>query len=1010
MEVLPIIAFIAVISMGFLYYTGYGVTRFLSTEPPLAGNELLLTPFMGYSITTTMAYWCGWLGWSIGVAVAVTLVIATLCNLWAFVSLREAVKVREHVAIFVLAGVAFAAAMYPICQSGILGPIGANGDQVLYANVASRLEMGHLPVSPPGEWHPAMQQLALASHYGLPLGFSYLHAIIDYLSRREAHETFAIVTAMALIFAVLAYAVLARCLFGLGCRGILIAAVLAALSPTLMWVHYNSYAMHVMSLGLVPVAFGVAVIAWNQGVRQLFFAALLLSSAFVTYPVAAVAFAVGPLIVYGAQCCVQDRHQLTCHLRRLGLLLALAVVVNLPGAMHTGKFLNYLRDVQFAEQFGDVHHYAQWMELYGLSHLRLPEEVDPLYSVPLLPLLVAGVAAMLALYGAWQTTMMARAALLSLVIIDLTFMIWLHYLVNYPYGYFKALTFATFPAIMALSIGAERFCRKRKNRFERGRIAIVITVSTCLVAVNLVNLKALSGWVTRLAIDFPALLALKDIRRTIPPPARIHIRDAKDVSLLWITYFLQDYRLSLAHYSPYYMRSDWPFYRQVIDTDLVLVDRESTLTASWAIETVYSNHRFKILRKNPGILQHLDFAAEARPLRSGEAIAVRAFANHVVIDNRPFPLDPGVREGQMLRLGIWAPAGAIIQLNTLGSAYLVEDLWRFEWPFHRLPWEMTLLNEGLRTLWIPGWLEVLQKTDGPDSWPMHEDILSWYQEEVIPQSGFFRIRGWYPLEGGKQRWMQQESMALFRNPDKAVALALGGVLPDHKAEAPPPQATILLNDHVLGVLNKVGSFRQTFLVPEGVLGHSHWGELEIHVNKTFNPKQFGFSTDSRDLGVLITDLELLDLELSPEGFIDIGTPEARKHLGDGWSIDERTDELTYVWADALESSLSVALPGVLDFGMDLRLLPSRHPSSWLQVLSVYVNGRYLQDLVLQVGGWQTHSFVLPHAFVRPGINSFRFVYRYAVAPAEIIPHSQDTRPLTVAYDYIRFRQLPTGRD
>ena len=257
------LASIALITVASLFYMGFGIARLLSF-PLFHGQELLIAPFVGFALLVNMGYWCGWMGWSVTVTLAVAWLLATLVNLLALRRVRgNPFNVLEHVALFVLACLMLAIALYPIWQAGRLWPIGVNGDQVLYTNVAAHLENGPLPVFPPSEWQPAMLQLALAQKYGLPLGFSYLHAIVDKLSRREAYETFAIVTAIAPVLAVLAYAALARCLFALSVRGTLIAAGLVALSPILMWVHYNSYAMHAMSLGLVPLAFGVAVLAWT---------------------------------------------------------------------------------------------------------------------------------------------------------------------------------------------------------------------------------------------------------------------------------------------------------------------------------------------------------------------------------------------------------------------------------------------------------------------------------------------------------------------------------------------------------------------------------------------------------------------------------------------------------------------------------------------------------------------------------------------------------------------------
>ena len=87
----------------------------------------------------------------------------------------------------------------------------------------------------------------------------------------------------------------------------------------------------------------------------------------------------------------------------------------------------------------------------------------------------------------------------------------------------------------------------------------------------------------------------------------------------------------------------------------------------------------------------------------------------------------------------------------------------------------------------------------------------------------------------------------------------------------------------------------------------------------------------------------------------------------------------------------------------MRLLPFRYPAALPQELKLYVNGHHLRDISLPNEGWQIHSFRLPRSFLSEGINVFRFVYRYAVSPQEVVPRSQDRRRLAVAFDFMRFR-------
>jgi hypothetical protein len=74
-----------------------------------------------------------------------------------------------------------------------------------------------------------------------------------------------------------------------------------------------------------------------------------------------------------------------------------------------------------------------------------------------------------------------------------------------------------------------------------------------------------------------------------------------------------------------------------------------------------------------------------------------------------------------------------------------------------------------------------------------------------------------------------------------------------------------------------------------------------------------------------------------------------------------------------------------------------------QTIEVTVNGRHLHDIALDERQWQLHSFKLPQAVLASGLNTLPCSYRYAVAPATIVPGNPDHRTLAAAFDFIMFR-------
>lgn len=138
--------------------------------------------------------------------------------------------------------------------------------------------------------------------------------------------------------------------------------------------------------------------------------------------------------------------------------------------------------------------------------------------------------------------------------------------------------------------------------------------------------------------------------------------------------------------------------------------------------------------------------------------------------------------------------------------------------------------------------------------------------------------------------------------------------------------------------------------------------------------------------------------------LDFDSTEPQFFVTKGWSQSESWGDVTVAWSEAPESTVWFYLPKASDLKLDLRLLPFSYPSAPEQRVKVFSNGRYIQEIQLDRGGWQDYSLKLPGSVLSQGVNAIRFAYRYAVPPLKVVPGSQDSRRLAVAYDKIILRQ------
>jgi hypothetical protein len=997
------IAWITVIAFGGLFYAGFGITRLLAFGA-MRQVEVLLAPFLGFSLICIVGHWCGWLGWSAGIAARSTLVLATFFSLLAVVQRRgKGLKVLEHLPIFALACLTFTVAIYPLWWSNTLGPIGADGKQVFYTHLASQIDRGGLLGSIEAKLFP--DQHLKAGEAVVPLGFSYLHSFIDKLSRHETHETFALVTALTLALGVLSYASLAVCLLRAGRLGVFLTALLTAISPLLLWGHYASDAQQVIGLSLVPLAFGMSVLGLEQGRRYLVLPALLLAAALMTHPWAAMALALGAVVVYIALRAVSERRQLAYELRALALLLVLAGLLAFPGLLYAGSSLWHRLDLDMVGQFAGGGLTAPWRELYGLSQHHLPEDTNPLGFLQASSLLGAIGALAITLYGVWTTTGVGRTAMLALGLVYVASLIWFRYVLASPEAFFVMLMFATFPAFAGFGLGCERLLTPSRN-LGRRTIVVVVTLLIFLVGTNITYLFALSRWTTTMALDFPSLLALREVQEHLRHGERIHIRDATNTPLLWMAFFLKDYELSHANRVPS-PRQESSFNQPAIRADFVLADKATPLAEPWARTTIYENKRYKILQKEPGILVHLDFRRGLSMLMPGQELRLDIRPERLGVDDQIFSLTPALAGmPARLRLGMFAPSGAAIDLHLAGRREVLradDDLYTLEVPLEQFPLALTIENVGTRGIPLLGWLELVDGQGRDSNALPREALFGYLPEEVLPGSGVFVADGWHGLEEGRKRWTTGVAFGIFRNPLKPLALQLEGFLPFPPQGTSPVVARVLVNGHLLGELREPGNFAQRYAVPLEILGTSKGGELKLSLDRSINLQSLGLSEDGRELGMLVRHVDLLDIELPPDGFIDIGTRGARRYLVRGWANDELLEGSSFAWATTQESLVQIAFPESRDFRVEMRGFPFRYPSAPPQEIGIYVNGWHLQDVLLEGGPWQIYSFKLPRAFVVAGINTFRFVYRYAVAPPAIIPGNTDHRMLAVAFDFIMFR-------
>jgi choline-sulfatase len=157
---------------------------------------------------------------------------------------------------------------------------------------------------------------------------------------------------------------------------------------------------------------------------------------------------------------------------------------------------------------------------------------------------------------------------------------------------------------------------------------------------------------------------------------------------------------------------------------------------------------------------------------------------------------------------------------------------------------------------------------------------------------------------------------------------------------------------------------------------------------------------------LIADLDLAEIQREP-GVVDLGTPEARPLLRQGWAGDEADDRHTFVWSDGPESELEFFLAATRDVPLSLRGTSYSSPGSPAQEVTLLLNGETVGRFGLSPNPEEVRV-VLPERGLREGENRLVLRYAWTCSPWEASGGEDgDRRHLAVAWDLLRFE---TGVD
>ena len=514
------------VALAWLAVTGYGLAR-IWTPSTLRPVRPLLVPFFGYALTVLTAYYALWLGVALDTARWVILALAVVFALWSWrPKQRDAEPPLRWGEIGLVCGLALIAgviAVLPTLSHGVLAPIGASWDVEFYIPLATYLRRYTYASIVNAPANPMIDAVRADPTLSRAIGFSYLHAIVDSWRDWDALRTFAPLTGLMRLLAAPAVYVFARYGLRLGVWGAALATLLVACNELLLWVQYDGLAMHTSSMALVPIALAFTIVALRElrwratGAAALMLAALAASYHPGLLGYGALALGAGIyFVLFDAR-----RKQVLVHgISLLAGAAALTWLVHLrapaaffgvyetgAAALGTPGFIT-LRTLLGLTPLASAEHIAA--PPWGASVAEVwPAVVWIAYGAAL----GAGLLWLLAGRG-------ARGLGLAMLCTTALYALGLRYVVGYPYGHMKGLSFVSFALLCMVAGGIERL---GQLHFARpARMALAGTAAALLVVV-----AGASAWDSYSLVRGDTIvygredLALLDLPNAIPEGAPV---------------------------------------------------------------------------------------------------------------------------------------------------------------------------------------------------------------------------------------------------------------------------------------------------------------------------------------------------------------------------------------------------------------------------------------------------------------------------------------------------------
>ncbi len=426
------------------FVAGLGLALFLPTT--LRNVQLMLAPAIGLALLAILGFYGTVAGLTLRQILPLALVLAL-----ALLGLRlhsrswpASLRLLELTGLSLILLATWGISVAPALAKGSLMPLGFGMDVEFYMGLAAYLKdysyvnLIQAPSSP-------MQALISNPYIGqIAFGAAYVQGMADLLGGWEAWHTWVPMQANLRVMALLALYALLRGSLQIPAPGALIGTALCGINSLLLWLTYNNFSASLAGLVVVLAALAVTWPALHEGDHAaLLIGAILIGGlACLYWPMLTAFGALGAGLGLAALWLNPQRGAV---IRRGLLLLGLGALVGglpnlrsphtFPGLFAASTAYMGIGDFVAPQVLGGM------LRFTHLEHVRLAAWEQYLANLGLLALGL-GLA-----WGVWRSSSLA---LRGLVIFALLYIVGLRWVVGYPYGYFRGVSYVL-PILLGMS-------------------------------------------------------------------------------------------------------------------------------------------------------------------------------------------------------------------------------------------------------------------------------------------------------------------------------------------------------------------------------------------------------------------------------------------------------------------------------------------------------------------------------------------------------------------------------